>query len=210
MLALCFWSLGVSSQASSMDSIVNHICKSSTGQWYFTSTFVSKNNANVFPDLLPWPRMCHSVYLWPLQNSSMAAISSGDVRSYGIVGDISCPPWPRALWDQANARSHRIDLAGIARFSVYPWSWALCCEFFPSKVEAHFECWWQQARWPERAWPGSFDIWGSSHQLFHILVVLAAASHLYGLLKAFDYHHGILGLRCWPHSIMYELNWRTC
>ncbi|KUJ07509.1 HlyIII-domain-containing protein [Mollisia scopiformis] len=52
------------------------------------------------------------------------------------------------------------------------------------------------ARWPERSWPGSFDIWGSSHQIFHVLVVMAAGSHLYGLLKAFDFHHNILGLVC--------------
>jgi len=49
------------------------------------------------------------------------------------------------------------------------------------------------ARWPERSSPGTFDIWGSSHQLFHVLVVMAAASHLYGLLIAFDYHHSALG-----------------
>ena len=48
-----------------------------------------------------------------------------------------------------------------------------------------------QARVPERLSPGSFDIWGSSHQIFHILVVLAAASHLVGLMKAFDYEHGL-------------------
>ena len=53
-----------------------------------------------------------------------------------------------------------------------------------------------QARWPERSSPGSFDIWGGSHQIFHVLVVMAAASHLYGLLKAFDYHHGPEGLKC--------------
>ncbi|RDW89032.1 HlyIII-domain-containing protein [Coleophoma cylindrospora] len=52
------------------------------------------------------------------------------------------------------------------------------------------------ARWPERSAPGSFDIWGSSHQIFHVLVVMAAASHLYGLLIAFDYHHGTGGLKC--------------
>ncbi|KAG0649878.1 adipor receptor [Hyphodiscus hymeniophilus] len=52
------------------------------------------------------------------------------------------------------------------------------------------------ARWPERSSPGSFDIWGSSHQIFHVLVVMAAASHLYGLLKAFDYHHGLGGFKC--------------
>jgi len=45
------------------------------------------------------------------------------------------------------------------------------------------------ARYPERSNPGKFDIWGSSHQIFHVLVVLAAASHLVGLVKAFDYEH---------------------
>ncbi|KAF2267975.1 HlyIII-domain-containing protein [Lojkania enalia] len=44
-------------------------------------------------------------------------------------------------------------------------------------------------RFPERLKPGKFDIWGSSHQIFHVLVVLAAASHLTGLIKAFDYEH---------------------
>ncbi|WPG99297.1 HlyIII-domain-containing protein [Acrodontium crateriforme] len=45
------------------------------------------------------------------------------------------------------------------------------------------------ARVPERWQPGRFDIWGSSHQIFHVLVVLAAATHLVGLIKAFDYEH---------------------
>jgi adiponectin receptor len=45
------------------------------------------------------------------------------------------------------------------------------------------------ARVPEKWAPGRFDIWGSSHQIFHVLVVMAAASHLVGLVKAFDYAH---------------------
>ncbi|KAF1932705.1 HlyIII-domain-containing protein [Didymella exigua CBS 183.55] len=45
------------------------------------------------------------------------------------------------------------------------------------------------ARVPEKWAPGRFDIWGSSHQVFHVLVVMAAASHLVGLVKAFDYAH---------------------
>ena len=45
------------------------------------------------------------------------------------------------------------------------------------------------ARFPERLAPGKFDIWGSSHQIFHVLVVLAAISHLVGLVRAFDYEH---------------------
>ena len=46
------------------------------------------------------------------------------------------------------------------------------------------------ARVPERFAPGRFDIVGSSHQIFHVLVLLAAAAHLKGLLVAFDACHG--------------------
>lgn len=53
------------------------------------------------------------------------------------------------------------------------------------------------ARWPERTAPGKYDIWGSSHQIFHVLVVLAAFTHFYGLVIAFDYHHGgAVPLKC--------------
>ncbi|KYK54461.1 hemolysin-iii channel protein [Drechmeria coniospora] len=51
-------------------------------------------------------------------------------------------------------------------------------------------------RWPERSFPGAFDIWGSSHQIFHLFVVLAAAMHLFGMAKGFDYHHTVMGSQC--------------
>ncbi|KAG6116896.1 hypothetical protein E4U14_008270 [Claviceps sp. LM454 group G7] len=53
-------------------------------------------------------------------------------------------------------------------------------------------------RWPERSSPGSFDIWGSSHQIFHMFVLLAAATHFYGMAKAFDNHHGLGHAQCVP------------
>ncbi|KAA8564037.1 hypothetical protein EYC84_012032 [Monilinia fructicola] len=40
-------------------------------------------------------------------------------------------------------------------------------------------------RWPESWMPGSFDLLGNSHQIFHLLVILALALHLAGLLQAF-------------------------
>ncbi|KIW99347.1 uncharacterized protein Z518_11335 [Rhinocladiella mackenziei CBS 650.93] len=52
------------------------------------------------------------------------------------------------------------------------------------------------ARIPEAWYPGKFDTLGSSHQIFHVLIVLAAVSHLRGLLKAFDYRHGIMESMC--------------
>jgi adiponectin receptor len=53
-----------------------------------------------------------------------------------------------------------------------------------------------QLRIPERVRPGLFDIWGSSHQIFHVCAVAGAAWHLFGLLKAFDYNHDPVTRRC--------------
>ncbi|KAF2843419.1 HlyIII-domain-containing protein [Patellaria atrata CBS 101060] len=60
-------------------------------------------------------------------------------------------------------------------------------------------------RVPERFKPGHFDIWGHSHQIFHILVVLAAATHLVGLVKAFDHQHGFRGSSYSPWVDYYRI-----
>jgi len=43
-------------------------------------------------------------------------------------------------------------------------------------------------RIPEKLYPGHFDIWGSSHQIFHMLVVVATSVHLFGVLHAFEWN----------------------
>ncbi|CAI2161762.1 19381_t:CDS:2 [Funneliformis geosporum] len=45
------------------------------------------------------------------------------------------------------------------------------------------------ARMPERWFPGTFDIFGSSHQIFHFFVVIAALVHYYGVMQAMVYWH---------------------
>jgi adiponectin receptor len=44
----------------------------------------------------------------------------------------------------------------------------------------------RKMRFPERRWPGKFDMC-SSHSLMHILVVCAAVIQMKGYLEAFDY-----------------------
>lgn len=44
-------------------------------------------------------------------------------------------------------------------------------------------------KFPESSYPGKFDIYGSSHQLFHILVVFATVTQLIGILNSFDYNY---------------------
>ncbi|KAK6845221.1 hypothetical protein PG995_015331 [Apiospora arundinis] len=45
-----------------------------------------------------------------------------------------------------------------------------------------------ETRFPEKFWPGRFDIWGSSHQIFHLVVVMATVFHLAGVMTALDYN----------------------
>jgi adiponectin receptor len=52
-----------------------------------------------------------------------------------------------------------------------------------------------QTRFPEVWRPGKFDIWGASHQIFHVLVVLSAAVHLYGIFGAFRWNYENLRFR---------------
>ncbi|KAK8009806.1 hypothetical protein PG989_000739 [Apiospora arundinis] len=44
-------------------------------------------------------------------------------------------------------------------------------------------------RIPERFVPGKFDIWGSSHQIFHLAILCAMYTHLAALLQGFTTCH---------------------
>ncbi|KAI0110569.1 hemolysin-III channel protein-like protein Izh2 [Hypoxylon sp. NC0597] len=44
-------------------------------------------------------------------------------------------------------------------------------------------------KFPERWYPRTFDLFGASHQVMHVTVVLAALSYTKAMLQAFDFHH---------------------
>ena len=49
------------------------------------------------------------------------------------------------------------------------------------------------ARIPERWAPGKFDVWGHSHQLFHVAIVAAAAVHWRGIRILLAWREGVGG-----------------
>ncbi|KAJ2785759.1 hypothetical protein H4R18_000305 [Coemansia javaensis] len=50
-------------------------------------------------------------------------------------------------------------------------------------------------RVPERWWPGRFDYWLHSHQIFHVFVLVAAGFHYIGVIRALRWTHTVgLGL----------------
>ncbi|KAI8372253.1 hemolysin-III related-domain-containing protein [Choanephora cucurbitarum] len=44
-------------------------------------------------------------------------------------------------------------------------------------------------RFPERTMPGKFNYFGSSHQIFHVCVVIAVISHYLGVMSAMSFWH---------------------
>ena len=42
-------------------------------------------------------------------------------------------------------------------------------------------------RFPEKKFPGRFDYFGASHQIFHVLVFFGALFHFLGSLEAYNY-----------------------
>lgn len=44
-------------------------------------------------------------------------------------------------------------------------------------------------RFPESKWPGKFDIFLSSHQIFHVLVVMGSVVHFAGVLDTYRWHY---------------------
>lgn len=47
------------------------------------------------------------------------------------------------------------------------------------------------ARIPERFAPGRFDLFGASHQIFHVLILAAAAAHYVSLRRAYAFWHTV-------------------
>lgn len=43
------------------------------------------------------------------------------------------------------------------------------------------------SRIPEKYRPGKHDIWGNSHQIFHICVLLGVISHYFGSIYSYYY-----------------------
>ncbi|KAI9339586.1 hemolysin-III related-domain-containing protein [Obelidium mucronatum] len=48
-------------------------------------------------------------------------------------------------------------------------------------------------KFPERVFPNTFDIWGNSHQIMHVSVVLLLVSHYFGILVSFQFWHTLNG-----------------
>ncbi|OAX83298.1 hypothetical protein ACJ72_02351 [Emergomyces africanus] len=123
------------------------------------------------------PRL-QQMYWTMILTPGLAPVSRGLVCFHGALYRLSGATWAIDIWGGANGEANWAILAYTTGHFVY----------IGAIIYA--------ARVPERWYPGKFDILGNSHQIFHVLVVIAALSHLTGLLHAFDYRHSDLALPC--------------
>jgi len=52
------------------------------------------------------------------------------------------------------------------------------------------------ARFPERIFPGAFDVFGASHQIFHVHILLAVLAHYASVLASVKHRHTLYGSVC--------------
>lgn len=64
------------------------------------------------------------------------------------------------------------------------WSWSVLETVFYISGMAVYA-----SKQPEKWQPGRFDVFGSSHHVLHVFILLGAGSHLIGIVQAFDYNH---------------------
>ncbi|OKP07152.1 ADIPOR-like receptor SPBC12C2.09c [Penicillium subrubescens] len=81
----------------------------------------------------------------------------------------------------------RLDLVGIVVLMLGDFVSGIYMVFWCEPLQRNI--YWSMNKFPERWYPGKFNIYGSSHQLFHILVVFAVVAQLTGILWAFDYNY---------------------
>ncbi|CAF9916216.1 MAG: hypothetical protein HETSPECPRED_002796 [Heterodermia speciosa] len=66
--------------------------------------------------------------------------------------------------------------AGATRYALTVLTYLLAVTIYATKL-------------PEASRPGAFDIWGHSHQIFHVLMAVGLTIHFAAFAKAFDYIH---------------------
>ena len=70
-----------------------------------------------------------------------------------------------------------VDRQYLHHFHVFPWAFGGALYLLGALL---YGC-----QFPERYIPNKFDIFGASHQIFHILIVSAALVHYYGSIEVF-------------------------
>mmetsp|Transcript_60488 Transcript_60488/g.194768 ORF Transcript_60488/g.194768 Transcript_60488/m.194768 type:complete len:313 (+) Transcript_60488:103-1041(+) len=103
-------------------------------------------------------------------------------------------------------RSRLVDLTrhfiGCAALGIVPAVHFLCISSAEDVacvvpyLAAMFGCygagaWFFINRWPEKHWPGRFDFFGHSHQVWHIFVLLAAVSWVRGSVKMLQHFRSL-------------------
>ena len=134
----------------------SYMCEES---WFYGKLFLGQIYVCCFGAL--YVTMCQGVSKNEKYRKIIAAIAY-------LVAGYSCAP--ALIYATFKLRPEVVH-----SFSLWPWSVGGILYAIGAILYA--------LKFPERYFPGIFDIWGNSHQLFHLYVLAAAFLHFYGSLR---------------------------
>ena len=129
-----------------------------------------------------------------IQSACISFLSSSYVRCQWIISSHFHRSRSLALRVGYSRKAHGIELDGRNGFLQLRWCCVLCYEGTCSSPISSAATD-SQRKVPEAWYPYTFDIFGGSHQIFHIMIIFAGLAHMFGLLQAFDTIH-TPGLQC--------------
>ncbi|CAG8971203.1 hypothetical protein HYALB_00010576 [Hymenoscyphus albidus] len=157
-------------------------CNARLQKIYWSVSFVTYLHLNdhtadvILLDLYIGSGMCSNNTKPEIPSSLTLSTSRGDVLRAWSFGNCIYHTRPHYLRLGDPNTKNESGLDGIDGFTKSDWRCNLCfstkCPFIP-----------------ERWYPMTHDIFGTSHQILHFMVIFAGLAHMVGLLKAFGHLH---------------------
>jgi Haemolysin-III related len=125
---------------------------------------------------------------WPISPPS----TSGDIWQPGGFHHGSSRTWNIQIWLEDSKSADGCCMGCHNTYIERLWRHGLCFQGLLIRLWRRKKKAWNlltPTQVPERWCRRRFDILGASHQIFHLLVVLAALTYTKGILQAFDFVH---------------------
>ena len=132
-----------------------------------------------------------------VQNAALAEGEGERIRRARCISVHPSTAWSPAVRARVHAPVYGNEMVSTGAYCLWWWSWSLrgklanlATPFFPLANRGRSDLTGNlQSRIPERFAPGKFDIWGSSHQIFHVSILCAMYINVIALMQAFTACH---------------------
>lgn len=172
-----------------VSSVVWHVFSGcSNAKWFERAACVDYSGVALLVAASVWTTIYNEFYCQP----NLAMLYSCTTLVVGLIG--AAVPWAKWFNERENKGWRIAVFLGMCFTSLLPFAHATFEHGFGktlrflSPILPSLACYivglvFYATNWPERRWPGKFDIWLHAHQIWHVSIVLAILFHYRAALR---------------------------